>query len=121
MAALVERRGRPQALTQEQVQRAMELRKQGKSFDEIGQELGVSGETVRLYLKKYETEEKAPFPEIAENFAKKRSQRDHFLPPISRLATEEKAEEQPAGVPEPTFGEKGIRPITEALGVLFRN
>ena len=116
MAALMERRGRPPALTQEQIEKATELRKQGKSFSEIGQELGVSGDTVRLYLKKYETEEKAPFPEIAENFDEKRSQRDHFWTPISRLATEEKVEEQPAAVPKPTFGEKGIRPIAETFG-----
>jgi len=90
----------------------VELREQGKSFREIGEELGVDPATVLRHLES--------IGNITKGVAK-RSQRDHFATPISRLATEEKAEEQPATVPKPTFGEKGIRPIAEALGVLFRN
>ncbi len=110
MAALMERRGRPQALTQEQVERAVELRKQGESLREIGEELGVDPATVLRHLEN--------IGNITKGVAK-RSQRDHFATPISRLTTEEKVEERPVAVPKPTFGEKGIRPIAEALGVSY--
>jgi ParB-like chromosome segregation protein Spo0J len=42
--------GRPRALSSEKVEKAKEMRKQGKSFREIGFELGVGRSTVRCYL-----------------------------------------------------------------------
>jgi ParB-like chromosome segregation protein Spo0J len=55
MAALG-RRGRPQALTPEQAERAREMREEGKSLREIASELGVGRETVREHLRKAEAQ-----------------------------------------------------------------
>jgi hypothetical protein len=50
LVAVLSQRGRPEALTPEQVEKAKEMREQGKSFREIARTLGVDHKTVGRYL-----------------------------------------------------------------------
>jgi len=63
--------GRPEALTPEQVEKAKQLRGQGKSLSEVAEELGVGKETVRRYVEKYETSIQAPPAESGEKIVPK--------------------------------------------------
>jgi ParB-like chromosome segregation protein Spo0J/NADH:ubiquinone oxidoreductase subunit E len=94
--------GRPEALTPEQVERAKQLREQGKSLSEIAGEFGVSRETVRQYLEKRETAIQAPPAESGEKIRNKLEQNV----PISGQKT--------SGF---TLEEPSTRAVAEELGV----
>ncbi|MEM2592372.1 MAG: ParB/RepB/Spo0J family partition protein [Thermofilaceae archaeon] len=63
--------GRPEALTPEQVEKAKQLRAQGKSLSEIAGELKVGAETVRRHLREAETAVQASSAESAEKIVPK--------------------------------------------------
>lgn len=63
--------GRPEALTPEQVEKAKQLRAQGKSLSEIAGELGTGKVTVKRYLEKSETAVQASPAESAEKIVPK--------------------------------------------------
>ena len=54
LVAVLSQRGRPKALAPEQVEKAKEMRQQGKSLSEIAEELGVAKATVHKHLKEAE-------------------------------------------------------------------
>jgi len=99
-AVLQTHTGKPILMTPEQIQRAKELQSQGVGLRKIAEELGVSHETVRQYLKAYGDASEADIAREKERQLMSRSRK--LLTPILKQAVEEqisKAEEtQPLGV-----------------------
>ncbi|MEM1792641.1 MAG: ParB/RepB/Spo0J family partition protein [Thermofilaceae archaeon] len=103
--------GRPEALTPEQVEKAKQLRAQGKSLSEIAGELKVGAETVRRYLKEAETTVRASQAESAEKIVPKLIHSESILGRESASVPEKKPElevlpERPA-----------TRAVAEELGI----
>jgi predicted transcriptional regulator len=104
--------GRPEALTPEQVERAKQLREQGKSLSEIAGEFGVSRETVRQYLEKRETAIQAPPAESGEKI------RNKLKTKFSISGRERTASEAEAALEKGLLPEKpATRAVAEELGV----
>jgi ParB-like chromosome segregation protein Spo0J len=98
------RPGRPEALTPEQVEKAKQLREQGKSLSDIAEQFSVSRETIRQYLEKHETAIQASSAESGEKIRNK-------LETKFPISSQVPAEEMP--LPEkPT-----TRAVAEELGV----
>jgi transposase len=98
------RPGRPEALTPEQVEKAKQLREQGKSLSDIAEQFSVSRETIRQYLEKHETAIQASSAESGE---KNRNKLVKVSPIPSRAP--------PEGEPLPE--KPTTRAVAEELGV----
>jgi ParB-like chromosome segregation protein Spo0J len=95
--AAISKPGRPQALAPEQIEKAKQLREQGKSISEIAGEFGVGKATVKRYLEKHGPTVQLP-SESGEKIVPKRFQ----------LGTVSSAGQQPV---------KGIKAAAKVKGV----
>lgn len=120
LAAILGLRGRPPALTPEQLEKAKELREKGWTYTAIAEELGVHKDTVRFHLSKPEVgiiEVKPSGVASLESQGEKMSQ----IETIFRQQSYETRQPQEAPtakpVAEPVKVFKGLREVAEALKV----